>query len=123
MKRDELGMRRRVLGEEHPDTLATADTLVRSLACQGKYSCGGPPATAATQPQAPGGTARSLTDSVADAHQPAPAALPANPSRADAGALVVTRSLMPGDSELGDSESEAASGGKGGLRALSGRAL
>ena len=51
MKRDdsELGMRRRVLGEEHPDTLATADTLVKSLPCQGKYSCGGP----GSDPEAP----------------------------------------------------------------------
>jgi hypothetical protein len=32
-------MRRHVLGEEHPDTLATAATLAQSLACQGKYTC------------------------------------------------------------------------------------
>ena len=34
-----LGVRRRVLGEEHPDTLTTAATLAQSLARQGNYTC------------------------------------------------------------------------------------
>ena len=33
-----LCVKRRVLGEEHPDTLATANNLVMSLSYQGKHA-------------------------------------------------------------------------------------
>jgi hypothetical protein len=33
-----LGVRRRVLGEEHPDTLTSARNLASSLSDQGKYA-------------------------------------------------------------------------------------